>query len=142
MIIVKVGIDYIGVGCGAFIVNEKNEVLLMKRGKKSKNNVGCWSLPGGAVEFNEHFHDAVKREIFEELGLEIEVLKLLVLADDILPEQGQHWVTPQFLCRIVGGTLRNKEPEKCDEIGWFSVDTFPTPLNPLTQQALNVYLKK
>lgn len=138
----KAGIDYIGVGCGAFIVNEKNEVLLMKRGKNSKNNVGCWTIPGGAVEFNETFHNAVKREIFEELGLHIEVIEQLTLVDDILPEQKQHWVTPQFLCRIVGGTLQNKEPEKCDEIRWFSIDNFPSPLNPLTTAALGAYRKK
>jgi peptidase E len=40
----KKGIDYIGVGAGAMIFNEKGEVFLAKRGPKSRNEAGKWDL--------------------------------------------------------------------------------------------------
>lgn len=138
----KPGFDYIGVGCGAFIVNEKNEVLLMKRGSQCKNNCGVWSIPGGALDYNEKFHDGVKREIFEELGVHIEIIALLCVTDDIMPSEKQHWVTPQYLSRIIRGSLAIKEPSKCDAIQWFSLDNLPSPLTLPTQDALAAFLKR
>ena len=41
------GKDYIGVGCGAFILNEKNELLLQQRNKEPEK--GYWSIPGGKL---------------------------------------------------------------------------------------------
>ena len=55
------GKDYIGVGCGAFIVNENNEVLLQLRNKAPEKEY--WSIPGGKVELFEKMEDAVKREV-------------------------------------------------------------------------------
>lgn len=138
----KVGIDYVGVGVGALIVNEKHEVLLMKRSQQCKNKRGWWAIPGGTVEFNETFHTAIQREVREELGIEIEILFLLSLTDDIMPEEKQHWVTPQFLCNIVGGTLENKEPHKCEALQWFSLDTLPSPLTLPAENAITAYRKK
>ncbi len=63
------GKDYIGVGCGALIINDKNQTLLIKRGNKSRNEAGFWGKPGGAVKFGEKVEDAVKREIKEELNI-------------------------------------------------------------------------
>lgn len=47
----KRGIDYIGVGVGAIIVDGKGRLFLAKRGEKAKDERGLWEFPGGAVEF-------------------------------------------------------------------------------------------
>ena len=73
----KKGTDYIGVGCGALIINNKNEILLVRRTSKTANESSFWSLPGGSVDFGEKVVDAIKREIKEELGVEIELTKFL-----------------------------------------------------------------
>ena len=135
----KAGKDYIGVGCGAFIINEKSEVLLMRRGPESKNRIGHWSVPGGALEYGETFRQAIKREIKEELDVDIEILDLLCLVDDILSVENQHWVTPQFLVRIVSGEPHIMEPEKNDKLQWFSVDNLPYPLTIMTVQAAQAF---
>jgi 8-oxo-dGTP pyrophosphatase MutT (NUDIX family) len=49
----KRGIDYIGVGVGAIIVNRTGELFLAKRGPLAKNERGLWEFPGGSVEFGE-----------------------------------------------------------------------------------------
>lgn len=142
LFLMKAGKDYIGVGCGAFIINEKNEILLMRRGPRSKNRIGHWTIPGGAVEFGETFHSALKREIKEELAIDIEILDHLCLVDDILPEENQHWITPQFLACIVSGEAKITEPEKCDGLAWFRFDALPEPLTIMTVQAIQAFIAR
>ncbi len=57
--------------CGVIIENLKGEILLQQR----KDN-GRWGLPGGAMEIGEKFIDTAKREILEEVGIEIDNLSL------------------------------------------------------------------
>lgn len=118
----KLGIDYIGVGVGAAIFNDEGKMLITLRGKEAKNERGKWEIPGGGVEFGERFENAIKREIKEELGVEIEVVELLGICDHIIPDEHQHWVSPTYICRIKKGTPRILEPNKCAEIGWFSLE--------------------
>ena len=118
----KRGIDYIGVGIGAVIVNDEGKYLLTKRGGKAKNEKGKWEVPGGGIEFGENMHDAIKREVMEELGIEIEIFDHLPPVDHIIPDEGQHWITSGVISRITAGEPTIMEPEKCDEIGWFSID--------------------
>ena len=91
----KRGIDYIGVGVGAIIVNRTGELFLAKRGPLAKNERGLWEFPGGSVEFGETLVGALKREIREEYGIEIDVRDLLDVVDHILPDERQHWVSPR-----------------------------------------------
>lgn len=135
------GIDYIGVGCGALIINDKNETLLLKRGKNSRNQAGYWSKPGGAVEFGEKIEDAIKREIKEELGAEIELIKLLGFTNHIMKEEKQHWLSVSYLAKIIKGEPENMEPDKHDEIGWFSFDNLPEKLTETTSELVEEYLK-
>jgi 8-oxo-dGTP diphosphatase len=115
------GIDYIGVGVGACIINNEEKILLCKRGAKAKNERGLWEIPGGAVELNETLEEALKREIKEEIGVDIEIIRLLHVVSHIIKKEHQHWVSPTYICKIISGFPVIKEPEKCDEIGWFSI---------------------
>ncbi|MBN8591950.1 MAG: NUDIX domain-containing protein [Anaerolineae bacterium] len=88
------GIDYIGVGVGAIIVDAEGRLFLAKRGPKAKNERGLWEFPGGGVEFGETLKAALVWEIAEEYGVTIEVGAMLTVTDHILPEECQHWVSP------------------------------------------------
>jgi 8-oxo-dGTP diphosphatase len=115
--IMKRGIDYIGVGVGAIIVNSKGQLFLSQRGPMAKNERGRWEFPGGSVEFGETLAQALSREMREEYGVDIQVGELLDVVDHILVDEQQHWVSPTYLCRIIAGTLQIKEPGKCSQIG-------------------------
>ena len=138
----KPGKDYIGVGCGALIFNDKKEVLLMKRSKNSKNQALWWSQPGGAVDFNEKAINATKREIKEELGIEIDIWAEVSHIDHILKKENQHWMAIPFLAKIKKGTPKIMEIEKCDEIRWFSLDKLPSKLTQTTKETIKSYLEK
>lgn len=134
----KQGIDYIGVSAGAMIINDLGQIFLAQRGPHAKNEKGCWENPGGGVEFGEKLVDAVKREIREEYGAEIEVIQQFPAEDHLIPDEHQHWVATTFIAKFKKGSEpKIMEPDKCSAIGWFSLDQLPTPLSIITQLDIN-----
>ena len=138
----KRGIDYIGVGVGAIIVDARGWLFLSRRGPQAKNERGLWEFPGGSVEFGETLAQALQREMREEYGIEIAVGDLLDVVDHILPVEGQHWVSPTFICRITAGEPVIREPEKCSTVGWFPPDSIPDELTQITKENLKHYLER
>lgn len=138
----KAGIDYIGVSAGAFIINSKGEVLLCKRSKNARNEKGKWEAPGGQVHFGETREQAIKREIKEELGVEIQIIRVLNIADEILKKDRQHWLPTTFLVKIKKGIPKIMEPEKCDKIGWFSLNKIPKKISYITSLDIKEYRRQ
>jgi 8-oxo-dGTP diphosphatase len=136
------GVDYIGVGVGAIIVDSDGRLFLARRGPKAKNERGLWEFPGGSVEFGETLAEALGREMREEFGIEIAVGGLLDVVDHILPAEGQHWISPTFLCTIRTGEPTILEPEKCSEIAWFNPDAPPADLTQITRENLDHYRRR
>lgn len=93
-------------GVGALII-QNGRILLVERGGEPLK--GYWSLPGGAVETGERLEAALRREIREETGLEVDVLCMLEIFERIMPDEaGQaeyHYVLIDYLCRPAGGTV-------------------------------------
>jgi len=132
----------IGIGVGALIVDERGRLFLSRRGPSAKNERGCWEFPGGAVEWGETLSEALCREMHEEYGIEIEVGELLDVVDHLLPLEGQHWISPTFLCRIHSGRPDIEEPGKCSAIGWFLPSEVPANLSTITRANLEHYLSR
>lgn len=131
----KAGKDFIGVGIGVIILQD-GKVYLQKRGPDCRDFVGYWELPGGAVEVGETLHEAAKREIEEETGLQIEVKECVGVAEEF---SGSHWVSFVFTAQVVGGTMSCREPRKVVEQGFFSFDKLPSPISPISGQNLKDY---
>lgn len=55
----------------------EGKFLLMKRSKMARGEHGYWELPGGGLDFGESPEEALKREIQEEVQMDIEVIKPL-----------------------------------------------------------------
>ncbi|TQN30337.1 ADP-ribose pyrophosphatase YjhB (NUDIX family) [Haloactinospora alba] len=81
---------------------EDGQVLLLDQ---DTDGLRKWSLPGGRVEEGEPLADALVREMREETGIDVEVVRLLYVCDHIIPEKGLHVVHMTFEVRKVGGTL-------------------------------------
>lgn len=94
------------VGVGAVILQD-NRVLLVRRGKEPLK--GVWSLPGGALELGERLEEGIRREIREEVGLEVEVGPIVEVFERITPDERgvvrYHYVLIDYLCRPTGGSL-------------------------------------
>jgi mutator protein MutT len=127
---------------GAVIVDGEGRLFLAQRGPRAKNERGLWEFPGGAVEYGETLAEALAREMREEYGIEIAVGQLLDVVDHILPEEGQHWVSPTFICTIRAGEPRIREPAKCSAIGWFLPGEAPGALTQITRLNLAHYVER
>ena len=94
------------VGVGALIFH-RGRILMAQRGKEPLK--GWWSLPGGALEIGESLDFAVRREVREETGLDIEPLAVFEIFERIMRDaEGAteyHYVLIDYVCRITGGAL-------------------------------------
>jgi len=86
------------VGVGAIVLRGET-VLLVKRDKEPSK--GLWSIPGGLVELGEGVRDAVRREVREECGVEVEPKSLFEVVDAVHTDEGGkprfHYVIVDFL---------------------------------------------
>ena len=92
------------ISVGGIIFHDQS-VLLVKRDQAPGR--GQWSLPGGAVELGETLHEALRREIFEEVSIEIEIGGLVRLLDRIVYDKEEriqfHYVIADYWGWLVSG---------------------------------------
>jgi ADP-ribose pyrophosphatase YjhB (NUDIX family) len=95
------------VGVGGIVLNE-GKVLLVKRGKQP--GYGKWSIPGGMVELGETLSEAIKREVLEECGIEIELADVVAVLERVIRREDErvryHYVLVDFLGYWKGGELQ------------------------------------
>ncbi|MGP0070329.1 MAG: NUDIX hydrolase [Bryobacteraceae bacterium] len=87
------------------MIFEDGKILLVERGKEPLK--GYWSIPGGVVETGEKLEGAIRREVAEETGLDVEPYSMFEIFERIIPDaQGKpeyHYVLIDYLCRRVEG---------------------------------------
>ncbi|KAL4809579.1 NUDIX hydrolase domain-like protein [Aspergillus unguis] len=108
------------VGVGVFVLNHENKFILGQR--IGSHGAGTWALPGGHLEFNESFEECSVREVLEETGLDIEDVQFLTATNDVMPQDGKHYVTVFVGARVKdnGKVPEIMEPNKCLEWRWVS----------------------
>ncbi|MFT8491128.1 MAG: NUDIX domain-containing protein [Gluconobacter oxydans] len=120
-------------GCGAVLLRA-NCLLLVYRKRDPERDY--WGLPGGKVEPFEPLQQAVRREIFEETGLQIERMSLLCVVDQIAPDRNEHWIAPVYIAEDFTGNASIREPEALGDVKWFPLEQLPDRLTHATQVAL------
>ena len=90
------------------VVVKNSGVLLVRRGQEPSK--GLWSVPGGLVELGETIEDAARREMAEETGISIKIVRLLDVADNIVRDgQGKirfHYVLIDFLAHPLTSSVK------------------------------------
>ncbi len=110
---------------GVAVIYDNDGRILIDRRKQEGLLGGLWEFPGGKIEPNEAVEDCVRREIKEELDIEIEVNERLITVNHAY----SHFkVTLNvFNCAHLSG---EPKPIECDEIKWVTldeIDSYPFP---------------
>lgn len=104
----------------AIIVRDE-KILLIKRGHEPYR--GYWALPGGFVEWGETVEEALKREVLEETGLDVEIKKLVGVYSEPDRDPRGHSISIAYTCESTEGMERYGD-DACD-VRWFPVENIP-----------------
>jgi 8-oxo-dGTP diphosphatase len=87
------------------IIFNGNQVILVKRGKPPAE--GKWSIPGGVVHLGETLEEAVKRELFEELQVMVQPVRIGKVLERIFRDSDgkilYHYIIIDYVCEILSG---------------------------------------
>ena len=112
------------VGVGALIHDGQGRVLLIKR--KFEPNIGKWSLPGGLLETGERLIEAGRREVREELGVELDVEGLFHVSEELIRDDAErtrfHFVLVDFLASLAPPDAKVVLNEESESYEWFKAE--------------------
>jgi ADP-ribose pyrophosphatase YjhB (NUDIX family) len=107
------------IGATGICINRKGQVLMVLQGKPDEQKL--WATPSGGLEQNESIEECCKREVLEETGYEVEVIKQLFIKDGI--SYGFQVEVHYFEVRIIGGNATIQDPDQLIyDIAWKSAD--------------------
>jgi 8-oxo-dGTP diphosphatase len=98
----------------AVIINENNEILFLKRSESDDFMPGNWDVPGGGLDYGEDLEAGLRREVMEECGIEIEILKTLTVSTYFMDEVQRIDVT--YLCRGINTENLKLSSEHSDHL--------------------------
>jgi 8-oxo-dGTP diphosphatase len=102
----------------AAIIRQKNLYLIVKR-NRNKHFGLKWEFPGGKVEIGENFHDALIREIKEELNISIKIQKKI--AQKKYKDTKINIIIHYYLCSLDNGKIKLLEHE---DLSWVEKKNF------------------
>jgi 8-oxo-dGTP diphosphatase len=115
-------------GVAAVIFNDRGQVLLIRQSYGHR----AWDLPGGGRERRESLEEALRRELREEIGIELASAELCGVYFE--PGVDQHHFA--FRCDLTLGSLPRAKPPEIVEVGYFPLDALPRPINDFTQRRI------
>ena len=105
----------------ALIINSKREILLTKRNIKPFR--GLWVLPGGHVKYGETVEHALKREVKEETGLKVKIIKLHGVYSNPRRDPRYHIICVSYICARLSGKIKTNF--EVGEISFFPLRNLP-----------------
>lgn len=122
---------------GCFILNDKNEILLVKSYKWPLK----WVVMGGHIEWGETIAQAVEREVKEEVGLEVKSIRVIEVAEFVFDpnfHDKKHMVALQSECHVVGDPTPKIDNDEIQEARWFPLSEAAKLDNilPVTQKTI------
>jgi len=112
------------------ITNRSGEVLLLDHLLRPGSG---WGIPGGFINLNEQPEEAVRRELREETGLELENLRMLRVRTI------NHHI--EILFRAESSDAGEVKSREIKTLGWFAVDEMPAEMSPVQKTMVEKVLR-
>jgi len=124
----------------AALIRQEDRYLIARR-LDSAPLGGYWEFPGGKCMPGERYEDCVRREVREELGVEVEVMELYRVVEHVYPDKNIRLYF--YRCRITSGV---PQPLGCQEIRWAKGQElgryrFPPANEKLIQELMSAEVK-
>lgn len=123
-----------------FLIKE-NKILLSRRFNTGWMD-GMYSLIAGHLDGNESVSSAMIREAYEEAQITIKKEDLEPATVLHRHSSDQEYIDFFFVAKAWEGEPTIGEPDKCDDMGWYSIDNLPANTLPYIKEALNNYKNK
>lgn len=125
----------------SYLVLIKNNKILLLRRYNTGYHDGDYSMVAGHLDGGESFREGMVRETKEEAGIilnskDLEVVHVMHRQEDFTDVGKRERVDIFIKPNKWDGELKNLEPEKCDDIGWFPLDNLPKNMIPFVRQAV------
>ena len=127
----KKGIDYPGVSVVYFCHDGDGNFLMQKRGENCRDEVGNWDIGAGGLDLGDGVIYTLIKEIREEYSTDVLSHESLGYRDVHRQDNGMstHWIALDFKVLVDRDKATNGEPNKFDEIGWFTLNDLPSPVH-------------
>ena len=114
----------------AVIENENGEILLLDHVLRPDSG---WGVPGGFLGFGEQPAEAIRRELREETGLELEMLEMVRVRT-----VNRHI---EILFRAKANGVASIKSREINAFGWFKIDKMPEKMNQTQKSIIENLLK-
>ena len=122
---------------GAIVVGSRGLLLSLRAKNPAK---GLWSVPGGLIKIGETQRDALRREILEETGIQIDIIDMITAGDVILHDSDgkveYHYIWILYLSKALNEDIHYESPEL--EARWFQLNELPS--NEMPPEVLDLIL--
>lgn len=118
----------------------KDGKMLLARRSNTGFYDGCYECPSGHIDGKESIRTAAVRELLEEVGVVAKVEDLKVV--HVVHRYGEKNERVEFylIAEKWEGEPSIAEPDKCDDVTWFTIGQFPENMVPKTKAAIDYYL--
>lgn len=131
------------VSVGIVIMDVDHKILFGKR--QNVFGDGTWGLPGGHMKLGESIFECAKREVFEEVGVEIRDVELITVTEEVSTGQDFQLVEIGYKCTKWEGIVELKEHKYSSEWKFFALDNLPKNIfevhTPIIKKVVNEHMK-
>jgi len=128
------------IASGYLMLIRGGKILLSRRFQTGYED-GKYSLPAGHIEDGETLTEGTRREIKEEIGIEINNSDIKLV--HVMHRRSNDIRMDFFFTTEKKNVLpKNLEPEKCDDLSWFPITKLPENTIPYIRAAIESYRKK
>lgn len=119
------------------VIIEDNKVLLNREKKSDGRESQFFMFPGGTMDdFNSTLEEVCKKEVKEELGIEIQIIKPLRTLWVNRPDKNTYAILVHYLAKRIGEI---KPGPETIEWGWFDINNLPENCAPNVYEIINDY---